>query len=670
MSDSDNSDDGPSKPKIKKEKIKAFNLKWLEEEKFKFWLKAVPENKAKCLCKVCNKVLACGKSELIKHSEGVKHIKNMSAIKSTPTLSSMMTGSKVKQKNDVKVAEIKLGVFFMEHNVATHIVDHLVPLLKNIFPDSKICNEVQLCRTKCTEIMKNVVGKYETETLVTVLKTNPFSILVDESTDIGTQKAMCLLVRFPKNFKIQTQLLELINLDAQDCSAAKLYEQFKQCLNKYNIPVTNIIGVASDGANVMIGEKNSFFSHLKSDVPSAICIRCICHSAAIIANKACETLPRSSEDLVRSISSYISGSAKRCKILQDIQEFMELEKTKILHLSTTRWLSRHACIERILQNWDALESFFRLAAFEDKLKSAENILAELQNICTKGYLYFLKYVLHFVNSFNALFQSRNILIHKLYDSSQKLMKQICDNFMKPEIVMEKNLGSLNLKHPDFFLPLTSIHLGIECEQLVKNMPSEVKNDFLTKCLQFYITLATEMQKRLPINDDFFKNMQFLDPTFAFYHTNRLKFGININNLAVLFKEHLDLTKVSLEWQMLPSTYNEFQISEFSKMPIDEMWIKIADEKNFSDEDIFQNLGKLAILILSLPHSNAEAERIFSAVTDIKTKKRNRIGENTLNSMCVLRSSLSSNNNNCIKYNVSEAHLKLHNTAMYDFKKNN
>jgi len=44
-------------------------------------------------------------------------------------------------------------------------------------------------------------------------------------------------------------------------------------------------------------------------------------------------------------------------------------------------------------------------------------------------LLFFKYALNYFNNFNALFQSRNILIHKLYESSQQLIRQLADNFL-------------------------------------------------------------------------------------------------------------------------------------------------------------------------------------------------------------------------------------------------
>ena len=54
-----------------------------------------------------------------------------------------------------------------------------------------------------------------------------------------------------------------------------------------------------------------------------------------------------------------------------------------------------------------------------------------------------------------------------------------------------------------------------------------------------------------------------------------------------------------------------------------MWKNIIDCKNF-EVKMFPNLESLVEIIFSLPHSNAEIERIFSIVTDVKNKKRIRI----------------------------------------------
>ncbi|XP_008180143.1 uncharacterized protein LOC103308486 [Acyrthosiphon pisum] len=260
---------------------------------------------------------------------------------------------------------------------------------------------------------------------------------------------MCTLVRYvsPTNGSIRTELLELIPLNATDCSAVKIYEAFKLCLNQKDIPLNNITGLACDGANVMVVNHNSFYSHLKTDVPSVILMKCICHSAALIASKACEQLPRSTEELLRGVESYVSGSAKRCAQLCEIQDYFNKERKIILKLANTRWLSMYQCVSRVLETWDILLHYFQLAVFEDKLKSAEFILGELQNSYTKAYLLFLKYVLNCFNSFNALFQSRSILLHKLSTASVQLLKEFCSHFLKVDILNQIHLSKIDVKNP-------------------------------------------------------------------------------------------------------------------------------------------------------------------------------------------------------------------------------
>lgn len=147
----------------------------------------------------------------------------------------------------------------------------------------------------------------------------------------------------------------------------------------------------------MVGQHNSFASRLLADRPDVIIIKCICHSAALIANNACLKLPRAPEELIRQIGTYISASSKRCCQLEEFQEMLNQEKRKILRTSDTRWLSHQKCIERILENWHVLVEYFKVAAPQDKLKSAELILSELTNECNKAYLLFLKYVLNYFN---------------------------------------------------------------------------------------------------------------------------------------------------------------------------------------------------------------------------------------------------------------------------------
>ncbi|XP_070529870.1 SCAN domain-containing protein 3-like [Cardiocondyla obscurior] len=645
--------DCSNKGAIKKRRVREFQASWLDDSSFKGWLAPhLSENRA--LCMICNKSINCRKSDLINHSHTVKHIENSGKCKA------ISNDNTLSHRDKVKRAEIKLAAFFADHNIAFSIVDHLVPLLKDISIDSKIVQDLSLSRKKCSKIVKNIIAKRETEKLILNLKTRKFSVLIDESTDISETKIMCVLVRYlsPINKKISTQLLDLISLDAKDCSSSKIFEAFKNLFQTKQIPLTNIIGLACDNASVMIGCNNSFMTHLKSEIPELITLNCICHSSALVASRACEKLPDICENLIKGVASYISGSAKRCAILAEFQNFFHVDRHKVLKLANTRWLSFQKCVCRLLENWDVLKSYFLLAVVEDKLKSAETILHYFQDNLIKAYLLFLKYSLNFFNTFNALFQFRNILIHLLYKNSRQLILQFGQNFVKLNVL--NDIFNLNLKDKNNIQPVNEIYVGPECESFLENFTVECVHEIKLKCLDFYVTAVQKMLNRLPCKDPFFEQLSFLDPKIALFNDGRIK----IKDLTLIAKRlnYNNITRLAYEWRILPTIFDDEKKVELASLEIDEMWKNVLESKHFDNSKIFPNLENLIEIVFSLPHSNAEAERIFSIVTDVKCKKRNRLTNNTLSAICIVRSSFQDQNINCYNFEVDDKHLELHNTA--------
>ena len=334
-----------------------------------------------------------------------------------------------------------------------------------------------------------------------------------------------------------------------------------------------------------------------------------------------------------------------------------MERNKILKLSNTRWLILHKCVERLLKNWQVLQNYFIFAVVEDKLKSAETILELLNDKSVKAYLLFLKYALNYFNKFNALFQSRKILIHKLYENSQRLIYEIAQNFIKPEFL--EAIYNINFDIEEIRQPLENVYVGLDCESFLKTEPLELRKEIKIKCLDFYLTAIREMCKRLPYNNNIIKELIFLQPEIALYNEGRNK--IKDLNLIATQIGNLSIVKLANEWTILPSIYNEIEKQELINLEIDEMWEKILEFKNFNGEKMFPQLELLIQAVLSLPHSNAEAERIFSMVTDIKNKKRNHLSNKTVSAMCVARSSFQAQGVNCTNFEVDSEHLKLHNS---------
>jgi len=185
-----------------------------------------------------------------------------------------------------------------------------------------------------------------------------------------------------------------------------------------------------------------------------------------------------------------------------------------------------------------------------------------------------------------------------------------------------HIASLNIDDKNIIQHLNDIYVGPECEHLLAILPLECAQEIRLKCLDFYKTAVKKILKRLPYNDPFFELLTFLDPQIALYHEGRIKVK-DLTDIAVRIGQ-IDITKLAFEWRILPSTFNDVEKKELTFLDIENMWITILEHKDFSGNKLFVTLNLLVEAILSLPHSNAEAERIFSIVFNEKQEKKSVI----------------------------------------------
>ncbi len=91
------------------------------------------------------------------------------------------------------------------------------------------------------------------------LRENKFSLIVDESTEEGFVKHLCMVVRTNDGDSITDFFGGLIPL--KDATAQTLYSNVVNFFNDNGIPYKdNLIGFAADGANSMLGERHSLSS--------------------------------------------------------------------------------------------------------------------------------------------------------------------------------------------------------------------------------------------------------------------------------------------------------------------------------------------------------------------------------------------------------------------------
>ncbi|XP_057334073.1 protein FAM200C-like [Microplitis mediator] len=263
-------------------------------------------------------------------------------------------------------------------------------------------------RTKVTATINNVVSVNHIQQIVEVLQTSKFSAYVDETTDNTNDKWMTLMTLYvdPDSLIIRTELKQLIHVDATDCCATKLLEEFTNSLEQNKIPLDYLIRLARDNAPVMVDIINSFQKHFTKRLPHLLTLSCICHSLALIARDACKAaIPGEVDEIISGIPNFVNGSPKRLAEFTVFQEGSKQNSSKLLRFAPTRWLSRQIAISRILNNWDAMFNYLTEQSLMSSVAAATKLLNVMGNPVTKAYLLFLKFALDSLENMNVHFQA-------------------------------------------------------------------------------------------------------------------------------------------------------------------------------------------------------------------------------------------------------------------------
>ena len=102
-------------------------------------------------------------------------------------------------------------------------------------------------------------------------------------------------------------------------------------------------------------------------------VKCSCHLIHLVSSYAALKLPKSLEDLCIDVFNHFHRSSKRQAVYKEFRNFFNLEPLKLLGSGQTRWLSLQACVNRILEQFEALKHHFTLVINEDPTHSNDRI---------------------------------------------------------------------------------------------------------------------------------------------------------------------------------------------------------------------------------------------------------------------------------------------------------
>lgn len=583
-SDSETDVSRPSTSKKRKHYAQKFRDEWLKHREYSNWLRKFSKDDTKAMCILCNATLTADIHVIKRHGEGNKHKIKLTAASASrskqPSIISALKATPATEKQIVNTSEIKLAAFVAEHRISHNVMNHLSDLLPKLFPDSNIAKAMKIKPTKLQATINNCIGAAEKGEMVNDLKSQKFSILIDESTDIAVVKTLAIVVRYyDTNFgKIISRFWDLIQLFDENTSehtatAEKIFNKVIESFQKHSIPLENVIGFGSDGCNTMMGVHNSVSSRLRQLLPGITVIKCICHSLHLCASDACKELPIECEKLARDIYNYFKTSSKRLSELKEFQRFADVDIHKILRPSQTRWLSLSAVVERILKQWDALRLYFDNKWLIDS--ECQQIHINLNNAIMKAYYHFLGYMLPKFTHLNTFFQSESAVILEMDNKMTEFYKELLLILMPRSYINSVPIETIDPTDVTNYRDITEMYLGLGVQKqllLAENFESpQTILEFKRKCRQFIVTASVGIRKRYSVNDKVLGQIAMLSPVNCISDV-RQETLTNIFVLLPRLAPESIQQELDDEWRKLPSYVNQEKLDVYQEP--DHFWHKV------------------------------------------------------------------------------------------------
>ena len=512
-------------------------------------------------------------------------------------------------------------------------------------------------------MIKGCLASYYTDPVIERCRTQPFSLMIDESNDRSAKKRLVILARLFEDSS-NTRLLDLPELVSGKASV--IFEAIENYMTHNDIPWRNMVGFASDNCNVMLGKNDSVLSRLKEKNLNIFSIGCICHLANLCVKDGLKALPLKVDDLLVDIFYYFKHSSKRIQDFKEFQEFTETDEEEILKHCPTRWLSLERVVNRTLSQFKALQSYF--ASHEDVEKSGrvKSINERLQDPLSLLVLTFLQFILPQVNKFNTVFQSDKCMIGYLLPEMDRLLRGFLVKFVQMSHVKEcKNLPDIDYSREKQHQN-DRLAVGIEVRRLLAgadeegSIPFNIRDKFFECVRQFYENIVKKMLTKFPFGNQILNDLAVLDPK----NKEQLDYT-SIVRLSEHFKVDVDQEHLKDEWDDFLLMPDDFLPQTGNEVSVDIFWGKVFKLKTVLNVDRFPNMKKVYATLLCLPHSNADSERVFSHVRKVHTEYRKTMGIDTLTSYLQVKLNC---DDPCYKINPSEEMLKSAKSATFNYNK--
>jgi hypothetical protein len=139
--------------------------------------------------------------------------------------------------------------------------------------------------------------------LTDFLKTTEFSLQLDESALPDNESLLLAYVRFIKyKQKLSRTIIRKKKKELEtDTKGKSIFDVLEHYFKEKDIPLDNIVSVATDGALAMVGRYRGLISYLRKAVPNAVAVHCVIHRQHLVAKKLSDRLHCSLQYVITAV---------------------------------------------------------------------------------------------------------------------------------------------------------------------------------------------------------------------------------------------------------------------------------------------------------------------------------------------------------------------------------
>lgn len=329
------------------------------------------------------------------------------------------------EQNEVQTTVLQnvfaTAFFLMKEFIANRKLIPLLSFMENVLGLSQLKHFSHRSQGSVREIYLALGETVKRNLLEKARQAKSFGILIDEVTDISVASQLISFLQFwdEESSSVATVFLSSQNVleDFASCNSEAITELVKKELSASGLDICKLMGLSTDGANVMVGKTNGVAAKLRQSNDKLLNLHCVCHRLALACTDSCEELKfiKEVEDVLRQLWYYFHNSPEKtacflkCQIQPKKISLSHAGKTKKLlakrlkKACQTRWLSFDASVTAALQSYEAI----LLSLQEINDATAIGLISKLKSVKFLGALYILNAILPVLSCLSRQFQAGN-----------------------------------------------------------------------------------------------------------------------------------------------------------------------------------------------------------------------------------------------------------------------